>query len=296
MKILCVCMGNTCRSPMAQALLQQKAAAANLPLTVSSAGLAAAPGDPASAPAIRVAALHGMDLSAHRSAALTTDALYDTDAVFCMNVQQKAMLLRYIPAEKIFVPDEAIPDPYGGDDATYAQCFTALDAALERFLSALSVPMITPMSAADVPAVAAIEQQCFSAPWSADALSAELNNDYAHFYVLRAFGEIAGYIGVHLILDEGYITNVAVLPWARRRGYARTLLQTAVDFCRRERAAFLSLEVRKSNTAALRLYASLGFSERGERKNFYTDPAEDAWILTLDFDTKEGESHACARN
>ncbi|MBQ5968524.1 MAG: ribosomal protein S18-alanine N-acetyltransferase [Clostridia bacterium] len=291
-KILCVCSGNTCRSPMVAALLEQKAARRSLPLSVSSAGLAAFPGDAASENAVRVMAELDADLSAHRSAALTTDLLFDADAVFCMNAMQKAVLSRYLPAETIFCPQPEIPDPYGGDISVYRACRDALDAATDAFLKKLETPRITPMTQANLASVAEIERQCFSTPWSADALRAELSNDTARFFVLTVFGEAVGYVGLHLVCSEGYLANLAVLPAKRRKGYGRRLMQAAIECCEKEHAQFLSLEVRKSNAAAQALYRSLGFTPRGVRKHFYSQPQEDAVIMTLDFEPKGGDAGA----
>lgn len=291
-KILCVCSGNTCRSPMAAALLTQKAAKQTLPVSVSSAGLAAFPGDAASENAILVMKELGVDLTGHRSSSLTSDRLFDSDAVFCMNQTHKAVLSRYIPAEKIFCPVPEIPDPYGGDLSVYRACRDALDKATDAFLKMLSSPSVIPMCAAMIPAVCEIERQCFSTPWSEKALRAELSNDTARFLVLTVFGDAVGYVGLHLVCGEGDLANLAVLPAHRRKGYGRLLMAAAIETCKTEGAQFLTLEVRKSNAAAQALYQSLGFTKRGVRKNYYTNPAEDAWILTLDFETKGDDADA----
>ena len=283
-RILCICSGNTCRSPMAQALLQLKVQKYGWPVAVKSAGLAACPGDPASENAVRAIAEIGGDLCGHRSLALTTDSLFEADAVFCMNRTQKAVLSRYIDPKKVFVPTPEIPDPFGGDLDCYRACRDALDAATDAFLAACAVPRIDAMGEADAAAIAEIERACFSTPWSEDALREELFNENARFFVLKVLGEAVGYVGMHLICGEGYLTNVAVLPRARRKGFARLLMEHAIAVCKDEGALFLSLEVRESNLPAQRLYQSLGFTVRGERKNFYAQPQENARIMTLDFE------------
>ena len=132
-----------------------------------------------------------------------------------------------------------------------------------------------------IPAVAEIERVCFSVPWTAQGLREELDNPQAHFLVAADGGTVVGYIGVQEICGEGYVTNVAVLPPYRRAGIGRALLCAALDGARERECAFLSLEVRVSNTPAISLYTSLGFTAAGRRKNFYRDPAEDAVIYTL---------------
>ena len=83
-----------------------------------------------------------------------------------------------------------------------------------------------------------------------------------------------------ILLDEGYITNVAVDPSRRRQGVAAQLLQVFDNFARGNQLAFLTLEVRPSNTAAIALYQGFGFREVGRRRNYYDLPKEDALILT----------------
>ena len=99
-------------------------------------------------------------------------------------------------------------------------------------------------------------------------------------------GSVLGYAGLHAVLDEGYIDNVAVRPDCRRQGIADRLLDV---FCRFGAAnlSFLTLEVRPSNTAAVALYEKHGFAEAGRRRDYYENPKEDALLLTRDFG-KEG--------
>ena len=142
---------------------------------------------------------------------------------------------------------------------------------------------LVPMDRSHLSGVAALERLCFSAPWTEAMLEEELYNDTASFIVAQGEnGEVLGYAGLHVVLDEGYIDNVAVLPEYRRQGVADRLLDV---FCRFGQAhlAFLTLEVRPSNAAAVALYEKHGFAEAGRRKNYYTDPAEDALLLTKEF-------------
>ena len=89
---------------------------------------------------------------------------------------------------------------------------------------------------------------------------------------------------VQILLDEGYITNVAVRPECRRKGIAGKLLQVFLDFAQGNQLAFLTLEVRASNYDAIALYGSRGFRSVGRRKNYYEHPKEDAIIMTKEFE------------
>lgn len=142
---------------------------------------------------------------------------------------------------------------------------------------------IVPMDRSHLKGVAELERLCFSTPWNEAMLEEELYNDTASFLVAEGpDGTVVGYAGLHVILDEGYIDNVAVRPDRRRQGIADRLLEV---FCRFGAAhlRFLTLEVRPSNTAAVALYEKHGFREAGRRRDYYDAPREDALLLTKEF-------------
>ena len=144
---------------------------------------------------------------------------------------------------------------------------------------------IVPMTADHLDEVAELERVCFSVPWSRNMLKEELDNALSALLVaLDDDGRVVGYAGVQVILDEGYITNVAVRPDCRRQGIAGKLLQVFLDFAQANKLAFLTLEVRASNYDAIALYGSRGFRSVGRRKNYYEHPREDAIIMTRNFD------------
>ena len=144
---------------------------------------------------------------------------------------------------------------------------------------------IVPMNADHLDEIAESERICFSTPWSRNMLAEELDNACSAFLVAEDdAGKVAGYAGLQVILDEGYITNVAVRPECRRNGIAGKLLQVFLDFGQANHLAFLTLEVRASNYDAIALYGSRGFRSVGRRKNYYEHPREDAVIMTKEFD------------
>lgn len=147
---------------------------------------------------------------------------------------------------------------------------------------------IVPMEERHLDALAALEEECFSEPWTRAGLEAELDNPIAVFRVAELDGAPAGYAGMHCVLDECYVANVAVFPQYRRRGVARALMAELVRFAREYGGSFVTLEVRPSNTAARALYAGLGFREAGRRKDFYRLPPEDALLLTLVLNNPDG--------
>ena len=150
---------------------------------------------------------------------------------------------------------------------------------------------VVPMAAEHIEAVAALERACFSAPWSATALTEELDNPPAVFRVaIDAHGTVLGYMGMHHVGDEGFVTNVAVSPEYRRQGIASALLDVFTRFAEGNKLAFLTLEVRDANAAARALYARHGYAEVGRRKNYYEHPKEDAIIMTREFKHAETET------
>ena len=150
---------------------------------------------------------------------------------------------------------------------------------------------VVPMTYDHVPQVAAIERQCFPDPWSERMLREHLDNQCAAaLAAVDQDGRVLGYAGVLVVLDEGYITNVAVAPQYRRRGIASALLGVFDRFARGNRLAFLTLEVRASNAAAIALYEKLGYRRAGRRKNYYEHPREDAILMTLEFPDGEVSS------
>lgn len=143
---------------------------------------------------------------------------------------------------------------------------------------------VIPMAEEHISSIAALERACFSAPWSADALREELDNPLAYFRVAEAEdGSVLGYVGMQVIADEGFITNVAVFPAARRQGVARALLEDLTAYGVAHSLYRITLEVRVGNAAAIALYESLGYVRDGVRPGFYTHPTEDAAIYSLYF-------------
>ena len=138
------------------------------------------------------------------------------------------------------------------------------------------------MTSADLPDILAIERASFTFPWSASFFVQELRVDCARSHLAVIDGLAVGYVIYWLLPREIDIHNLAVAPAYRRRGIARALLQTVIADARRERATRITLEVRKSNEAAQRLYHSLGFMAKGVRRGYYSDDGEDALVMALE--------------
>lgn len=146
--------------------------------------------------------------------------------------------------------------------------------------------IIKNMTEEHIPQIAKVEKECFSSPWSEKSLSEELDNSDSHFICALEDDGLMGYIGVQEICGEAYITNIAVFAEHRGRGVGRALLRSACDGALNRGCEFITLEVRRSNEAAISLYISEGFEQAGIRKNFYSDPTEDGIIYTKKFVTR----------
>lgn len=121
-----------------------------------------------------------------------------------------------------------------------------------------------------------IESVCFSNPWNEIALAAELKNDCSHFYVAVENEKAVGYAGLYVVCGEADIVRVAVLPEYRRGGVAKKLL---LESFKVNNTDCIFLDVRESNMAAINLYKSLGFKDTGIRKNYYSNPTENAILM-----------------
>ncbi len=128
-----------------------------------------------------------------------------------------------------------------------------------------------------------MEKECFSVPWSREMLLYQMRGNNVFLAAVNG-GEVMGYIGMMFVLDEGYISNVAVTGKYRRQGIAKALILALEARCRVMELSFMTLEVRESNLPAISLYAGLGFEEVGVRKNYYDKPRENAILMTRNLD------------
>ncbi len=150
-------------------------------------------------------------------------------------------------------------------------------------------PKLHPIRMQKTPAhlngAAELEKLCFSSPWSASSLELLTNDGIGVGYLLTVPAapgsepSVAAYGGMLITVDEGQITNIAVHPDHRRKGYGAAITRALLRHAKDVRLDSVSLEVRASNTAAIELYKQAGFTEAGRRKGFYTKPTEDALVM-----------------
>ena len=137
------------------------------------------------------------------------------------------------------------------------------------------------MSAADLKAVQAIEQESFHDSWAVESWVAELNSSLANYIVLEQDGIIKGFAGFWLIAGEAQVTRVAVAKDARGQGLGKILTAALIAAAWQDGAEAVTLEVRKSNVAAQTVYTQTGFTVSGVRPHYYEDNKEDAIIMWL---------------
>jgi [ribosomal protein S18]-alanine N-acetyltransferase len=142
----------------------------------------------------------------------------------------------------------------------------------------------------DLPQIVEIERLSFDNPWSRDSFLRELSLPFSRTTVAvgvdGATEAIIGYLCRWLVADECHILNVAVRPAARREGVGVQLMEEAIGEAKREKARFVTLEVRRSNVAARSLYRKLKFEERRLRRNYYGS-GEDAIVMELRLDRRQ---------
>lgn len=140
--------------------------------------------------------------------------------------------------------------------------------------------VIMPMQNEHVEQVFWIGQECFSIPWSCNAIREELTNPHAVTFVAVEGEKVVGFINAHCVYGEGYINNIAITKEYRRIGIGAQLVYELIVYGKQNNIVFFTLEVRRSNESAIAFYEKLGFVKVGERKRFYEKPVEDAILYT----------------
>lgn len=139
--------------------------------------------------------------------------------------------------------------------------------------------MIRRMTLKDVDAVHEIDAATFARPWSRDAFVQEMTKNLcARYLVAEEEGRVIGFAGAWIVLDEAHVTNIAVEETYRGRGIGRQLTAGLMVYAANLGVVYMTLEVRRSNLVAQRLYQSLGFEYVGVRKRYYEDNGEDAFL------------------
>lgn len=148
--------------------------------------------------------------------------------------------------------------------------------------SQMTAPVICRLGSDAVPELADIEATANIPPWSAKLFAQEFQNECARIYGARQGGKVAGFLVLHVVIDEAHILNIAVKTDLRGHGIGRAMLEEVLGELSVAQVKWVTLEVRRSNVVARTLYESLGFFEIGVRPRYYTSNQEDALLLKLD--------------
>lgn len=231
----------------------------------------------------------GADFGGHECKELT-DALFDAfEVVMCMSLAQVDELLERYPGSerKVICADETDilrPRLKMGWKKAVERVRAVIDDETEQLrlpsVENVSIEPIGPEAPeAYLDSILSIEESCFPDPWTREMLESYLRKDSTYFFSAVSGGELLGYIGSQLVLDELEIFNVAVDESCRRQHLGEKLVERLISEARRLGALRVTLEVRASNAPAIALYEKLGFSEVGRRKNYYRKPREDAVLM-----------------
>ncbi len=283
-KILFVCTGNTCRSPMAEAIFNKLTENKGINYRADSCGIYTATGIPASENSRLACGEIGIDLKNFRSTALDDVNLDDYELVVCMTNSHKEILLNFgVPGEKLCVlkgDKDGISDPYGGNLGRYTICRDEIISAIDELILRLDSVLVRRLDVADSESVHKLIVSSFSNPWSRETVESMLQSEKSALFGAFIGEELVGFASLEWILDEGSLTEIAVRSEYRRQGIAQKLMEELLKVAEDNNFSFVTLEVRESNQPAISLYRKFGFKEVGLRKNYYKNPMENAVLMT----------------
>jgi len=147
------------------------------------------------------------------------------------------------------------------------------------------------MTESEIDEVLAIERQAFADPWNARDFASELKNPRSNVQLLRDLnGTLLGHVVFWIVVDQVEVLDIAVAPEYRRQGYGNRLMDRVLELSIAKDCRLISLEVRRSNLAAVSLYESMGFKAIAIRPKYYAHDNEDAIVMQRNIDSTHGES------